>query len=344
MRTILVILTATCLLAGCEVLGFEGAAVEGAGLAGAAGEVGLAEGAGGMAIAGAGADGAASLAISGEFEGLAAERGVLSNWLADFARSGRYAELEPGGILRANGSPLGHIEAEDGVIWSRTGNRVGYLSKVDGAIYEYTPGGSRALGVLDGFTAENGVELTPNVDGTTAVEILRPRVMVRVLEIENGRYLIQLPNGTTGWIGAGTLSLMILALDQQQQDCPDNAPGALLRTSGEEIPFARCQHVDGAYILDTDKGVIVVDAADVSTIMIGDRVPGVAQMANVDLPPLPAAAAQPDSNEAAADDAGDGQAATVQSGQASDYSSASGTDFARDIESASDQPAKAPSR
>lgn len=213
--------------------------------------------------------------VSSELERLPSQQGTLSNGLSYIVRRWRMVKLEPGGILRADGEILARINPDDGAIQVH-GSNVGYISRKDGFIYENVRNSSpQAVGILDGFVSENGVELTTNLNGTTGVEVLRSKVIVRVTAIANGRYLISLPNGASGWVPASTLTLMILAVGQQNQDCPDNGPGAIIRKSGEEILFLRCRRIGGAFVLDTPAGTVVVDVLDVDSILTGNRVPGI---------------------------------------------------------------------
>ncbi|MCW2922596.1 MAG: hypothetical protein JWL76_2470, partial [Thermoleophilia bacterium] len=66
-------------------------------------------------------------------------------------------------------------------------------------------------------------------------------MVVDVLELSAGRYLVRLASGETAWIAAGLVTLALLAADEEQSCRNDSSAGVIVRTSGEVVPFDRCE-------------------------------------------------------------------------------------------------------
>jgi hypothetical protein len=323
MRNILAVLLATLLLSGCGLLA-EGAAMEGA-EAGMASEGAI--GAGGLgdaSIAAGATSGITAVSVSGDLAGIAEEQGVISTWLEKFADSGKTASLDGSGLLRANNMTLGRF-GSDGFFRAADGRGVngyaGYLNASDGMLYEYVNGTAQPVATLDGFVSENGVQLE-NVNGSTSFDVLRPGVMVRVVGVQNGFYRVVLPNGITGAIPISAAALTVLALSQAGSQCSENQPGAVVLKSGEEIAFDQCKQEDGAVLLHTPTGNVLIDTADLDRFLTGDKIPNAPLFASNALDGQPAVSTQSDQSNQTTD-AANASSDNNQSSDADQSSSAS---------------------
>lgn len=278
---VLIVVVAACIgLGACELL-FDVGALEGTGIG--AGEVGAAMNSGvvgGGALAGDSLIGEAVISddlttvadgakLTPEMEGELS--GILRRWTADGTQIGRVA-IGDTGYLHANGYVVARV-APDGALYAPNGLKLGRFSGLDGRLYEYLENGSqRPIGALEAFTANDGVHVYANVFGDTVVRILKPGSVVEVIGIENGRYLVRLVNGSTGWIPKnGIVALTLIGLGQTRHHCPDRDGVAVLR-SGESIHFKRCKERDDAFLLSSNSEVIRVQRADLAYFLEGDGV------------------------------------------------------------------------
>jgi len=219
-------------LSGCGAL--LGAAAESAALEGAAaaGEIGAAEGGltavrtlaemspgvrtAVLADAGAGA----RVGVSGDIVQMAADRGIISNALDRITVNGTQAAritLTRSGWVEAQGRVLGRIEPGTGLIRTPNGTLAGYLDGNIGRIFEYMRGGgARPVGELRGFTSQSGVQLR-SFDGGTQIRVLKSNAYVRVLKIDNGRYLVRPIDGEAGWVDSGLIELFVLRVRLETQ-------------------------------------------------------------------------------------------------------------------------------
>jgi hypothetical protein len=65
------------------------------------------------------------------------------------------------------------------------------------------------------------------------------------------------------------MAMLVLLPGDSRTECPSGR-GTLVRRSGRSIIFEACTQSDGVFRLDTMRGVVVVDADDVSTIVPGE--------------------------------------------------------------------------
>jgi hypothetical protein len=273
MRTTLALLFATFALSGCAAAALE-LGLEEAGI-GAVAE----EGAAGAAFAPSEVILSENLADTVESSVRSGTRqGELSNAFYRLTnggqQAGRFTISSDGGISAA-GERLATLDANGRVLVQ--GQEVGFVSGEHPWLYEYLRDGTtRPIGVLEGFTAQNGVQVASQADGAF-VRVLRPGAAVDVVGIADGRYLLRLTDGEDVWVDAHALqALSLLAIPQFLAGCPnDDRQGAVMRKSGELVRFAHCEKRDGAYVLSGADGQTIIDQYDVNAILVGDQVPGV---------------------------------------------------------------------
>jgi hypothetical protein len=261
MKVILLVIPLAFILSGCALL-LEGGLAEGVALESAAGlEVGATE-----------------ISVSDGLFETARDRGVLSSALDDITargtRTGRMG-MTPTGKLFADGKVIGQIDPGTGDIMGPRGVPAGYLSAEDARIYEFGRNGQpTAIAELRGFTRENGVSLRSTPYGST-IRVLQDRVNMEVLKIQNGRYLIRLPDQTVGWVPASDVSLLILSLAQSQHHCVQQHSGELVFREGNTLQFSNCQEQNGIYSVQTTDGLQDFQETDVAEVIVGGPTPAV---------------------------------------------------------------------
>ena len=280
MRILVLVIASAFLLSGCELLMDAGAVGEGAAAVGGA-DVAAAgfEGADGAAAVGfEGTEGVAAaeageteIAVSHDTFEMARDHGVISRALQQVTRNGTRAgsmTMTRSGFLRADGRAIGKIDPATGDIVGPRGVPAGYIS--NSQIFEFVRNGqSQAVAELRGFTVRNGVRLSPRLGGGTEVRILHSRVYLDVLKLEPGRYLVRLQDGTVGYIPSEAAHLFILGLAQYAQNCQRDRSGAIVERSGMTVPFIDCSVQDGRFVIETTDGPRMIDASDVSGVLVG---------------------------------------------------------------------------
>jgi hypothetical protein len=297
-----VLLTASVGLGGCALL-FEGAALEGAGIGMEA--AGVAEASGvvaggemaGASLAAADLELSYDLVESAELrvaEG--AQRGALTDSFSKLTDSGRVRgsmKLDGRGQIYASNRPLAAINRSTGEIFAG-GRRIGYLNSGDSLMYEYLRDGStQAVARLEGFVAENGVELRPEPGGATSVRILRSDLAVDVIGVRDNFYVVRLPNGETGLLPVAALSgVSIIALSQFERHCAqrDDAAGPWLGVQSQDLSPETAEVLSvpgsqGAYLASVTSGGPAdragVNPGDVVLRVNGETVAGAADLSRM---------------------------------------------------------------
>lgn len=226
-----ILVAALCsLLSSCGLSGLGG--VGGAGLRaaalGTAGRVGA--GAAGAGAAGeAAALGVGRLAIS---PGVAtAAEGSLARAISQLGSGRTVLTMDSAGGISAGSEGLAIFRGSQ-VMAGDTA--VGYLGR-NGFLYSSDTGA--LVGRLKGLIPRRGAVLEVAEKGS--VSSLRP-IMVDILEMRDGRYLVQLASGETAWIEAGLLALTLIEADEDAYCRHGGGAGVLVRTSGEAIAFESC--------------------------------------------------------------------------------------------------------
>lgn len=274
-------LLACLALGGCELL-FDAEALEGAGV-GATGEMGAALEPG-LAAAGPVAGDAfiGEAAISDDLTTVADDASLtpemegqltrlLSRWTVEESEIGKVA-IGRTGYLYANGYVVARLMA-DGDLFAPSGLRLGRFSAMDGRLYEYLSNGSeRAIGSLEGFTANDGVHVYADLFGNTVVRVLRPGSVMQIIGEEGGWYRVRLVSGATGWLPSGSIvTLVLIGVAQTQQHCPKGDGVAVLR-SGASIRFQKCREDKDGFSLSTTGGARWIGRADLAYFIDGDGI------------------------------------------------------------------------
>jgi hypothetical protein len=200
----------------------------------------------------------------------------LARWSANGTRAGELA-IARNGSISGNGYLVARIAPRSGVVYSPDNLRLGFVGG-DGLLYEYSSaGGTRAIGMLRGFTSGRPI-MVRATDGTSAIVAHIPaNGIVRVTRIGEGGYLVRLENGATGWVAADDLTMLaLLGIDQAGQRCGSRA-GAIVTKDNRLIRFDRCSRdKDGAHVVAGAQQHHIPDA-EIATILHGGTItdPGV---------------------------------------------------------------------
>lgn len=136
---------------------------------------------------------------------------------------------------------------------------VGYLGR-NGLLYSADTG--VAVARLKGLIPQRGAMLEVAEGGS--ISSLRP-IMVDILEMRNGRYLVQLASGETAWVAAGLLALTLIAPDEDAY-CRSGGPGVLVRTSGEAVAFENCESGSEVSLLWVNGEPMAIASSDIAAV------------------------------------------------------------------------------
>lgn len=192
-------------------------------------------------------------------------RGVLGTTLARVTANGSrtaFLNVNRSGLIHAGGERIAILDKASGAIRNGSGVIGGIRN---GRLVEYGAGGQEiVIGEVRGFISSH----VGRTGGAGAGLMIRRNAMVEVTELRNGKYLVRFTDGYETWIGADFVALALVAAEADSNVCED-APGAVVRKSGETIPYLRCTRSEGARILQTATGPIVMDERDVAAAVAG---------------------------------------------------------------------------
>ncbi|HEX8226010.1 MAG TPA: hypothetical protein VF605_19560 [Allosphingosinicella sp.] len=137
---------------------------------------------------------------------------------------------------------------------------VGYLGR-NGLLYSSDTGA--LVGRLKGMIPQRGAMLEVAERGS--VSSLRP-IMVDILEMRDGRYLVQLASGETAWIAAGLLALTLIEPGEETYCRDGGGAGVLVRTSGEAIAFESCESGSEVSLVWVDGEPMAIAASDIAAV------------------------------------------------------------------------------
>jgi hypothetical protein len=197
--------------AGLEMGAIEGAEAGGIALRASTLEAGATEGAGILADARAIAAGDEAVAVARI--GGSALRNVLSEMATEEGSGGALAVRSTGEIVAGN-RVIGAVTARGELIGRLPKYGTRMIGRVaDGKIWSLreSGGSAEAVAELRGATVNNGIWIREAPNARAAfVEILRPRVPFRVLEVSGGWYRVSFgETPATGWVPVGALEVAV---------------------------------------------------------------------------------------------------------------------------------------